>query len=117
MFKLFGGLKTMTPKPKLPKLENIDRIVINKISVWDIDNVWCREPQWHKTKGGPGFHIESHNHTKNAQQMKSFVYKKLSITRRTKVFENRDLTLFEEDTAYRWWISGNSLNIVRKDLV
>jgi hypothetical protein len=102
----------MTPRPKLPKLENIDRIVINKISVWDLT-----PGDWHKTKGGPGFQIESHNHSKNAQQMKSFIYKKLSITRRTKVFENRDLTLFEEDTAYRWWISGNSLNIVRKDLI
>jgi len=97
--------------PKLPKLESIDRIVINRVSVWE------KETAWYKIKGGPGFQIESNNHSKNPYQMKSFIYKKLSITRRTKVFENHDLLLFEEDAAYRWWISGNTLNIVRKDLV
>jgi hypothetical protein len=103
----------MTTKPRIPKLDNVTRIVINKISVWEMDN----PTRWCKVSGGPGFITKSNiNRDKTPEQMRSFVAKKLFLTCRKKVFENKNTTVFEDKSLYRYWISGNTLNITMRNL-
>ena len=103
----------MTTKPKVPKLNDVNRIVINRISVWE----HCPESNmWYKIAGGPGFVTKSKSHEKTPDQMRSLVVRKLSHTENYKVFENYNTVVFEDFMIYRYWISEGTLNIVRDDL-
>jgi hypothetical protein len=103
----------MTTKPKVPKLNDVNRIVINRISVWKMDN----PTRWCKVAGGPGFVTKSNiNRDKTPEQMRSFVAKKLSLTYKKKVFENENTKVFEDRNLYRYWISENTLNIAMRNM-
>ena len=114
---------------RMPNLNLVNRIVINRTAVWEfiIPPPLTEEdeakgfnddsPYWKKVAGGMGFKPDvSRSGFKDAHQMSRLVSKRLNRKMKTLVFENRDLQLFEEKTAYKWWISGKTLNIVRKDL-
>ena len=107
------GKVIMTTKPLIPKLNNVNRIVINRVSVWEHDD---EVGMWYKIAGGPGFILKSKSHIKTPDQMKSLVVKKLSHTENYKVFENYNTVVFEDFVVYRYWISEETLNIVRRDL-
>jgi hypothetical protein len=100
-------------KPRIPKLDNVNRIVINRVSVWERND---EVGMWYKIAGGPGFKLVSKSHEKNPDQMRSLVVKKLSHTENYKVFENYNAVVFEDFMIYRYWISEGTLNIVRDDL-
>ena len=103
----------MTTKPLIPNLNNVNRIVINRVAVWEHDD---EIGMWHKTAGGPGFNPRSKSHAKLPDRMRSLVVKKLLHTENYKVFENYNTVVFEDFVVYRYWISEGTLNIVRKDL-
>lgn len=103
----------MITKPRIPKLDNVNRVVINRISVWEYNG---EANMWYKIAGGPGFVTKSKSHEKNPDQMMSLIARKLFHTENYKVFENYNTVVFEDVIAYRYWISEGTLNIVRKDL-
>ena len=103
----------MTTKPRIPNLNGIDKIVINRISVWEKS---CVTEPWRKVAGGPGFNPISKSHVKTPDQMRSLVARKLHHTENYKVFENYNTVVFEDFMIYRYWISEGTLNIVRDDL-
>lgn len=104
----------MTTKPKIPKLDNVDYIVINRTSVWEKK---CPTEPWRKIAGGPGFVKKSSpNRDKTIDQMKTFVGKKLTLTYKKKVFENKNTVVFEDKLVYRYWISEGTLNIAMRGI-
>ncbi len=104
-------------KPQFPSLKDVTRIVINRIAVWDLMES-CEGEHWRKIKGGPGFDPDrqSRGTCKLPSEMRGKINAILSRKERVHVFQNRNVTVFEEPTTYRWWRSGETLNIVRKDL-
>lgn len=101
----------MTTKPFFPKMNDVKKIVINHVSVWE-----KKGEEWHKITGGPGFNPESKSHVKNPNQMKSLVIGKLSRTHNVKVFQNYNTVVFEDKILYRYWISEGTLNIVMRNV-
>jgi len=98
----------------------VNRIVINRVSVWEKDSrdecgYPLDKPFWKKIAGGPGFCASSKSHEKTSDQMKSLITGKLVSTHNVKVFENYNTLVFEDKSAYRYWISGETLNIVMRD--
>ena len=107
------GKVIMTTKPLIPKLNNVNRIVINRVSVWEHDD---EVGMWYKIAGVPGFVPTSQSHVKTPDQMRSLVTRKLVHMETYKVFEYYNTVAFEDKIAYRYWISEGTLNIVRRDL-
>ena len=105
-------------KPKTPSLEVITRIVINRIAVWHYYETPTEngpEIFWRKVKGGPGFNLTPRLSTmKTPDQMVSIVTSRLTRLHQIPLFKNQDLVLLMEEPAYRWWISGETLNVIRK---
>jgi hypothetical protein len=97
--------------PKLPEVNNVNRIVINGTAVWHEEH-----NSWHKTDGGPGFNRVNPCKSRTNKSMIRFIHSILYRTHRVKLFKNQDLILYKEEYLYRWWISGDTLNLVSKDL-
>jgi len=107
-------------KQQIPTLEGITRIVINRIAVWHLFETHHdgheTEIFWRKVKGGPGFDITPRKSTmKNLDEMQSIITSRLNRRQQIPLFKNQDLILLMEEPAYRWWKSGETLNIVTKD--
>jgi hypothetical protein len=114
---------------KMPNLKLVNRIVINRTAVWEYivpepltekeqEQFNDDSPFWKKVAGGLGFNpdIVGKSGFKDEHQMTRLIHKRLIRKMRTLRFENQDLELFTEEHAYKWWISGKTLNLVRKDL-
>jgi hypothetical protein len=108
----------MTSQPQIPSLKGIEKIVINRIAIWELGQTCEDEYCWRKIVGGPGFDPEhwGQSSCKNFSEMRYFINERLSRTRRILLLEHRTLRIFKEEFTYRWWISGTTLNIVRKDM-
>lgn len=98
-------------EPKIPSLEDVNRIVINRIAIWNREG---KSELWWKVAGGPGFHSAGIPALTN--DMQALIEKRLLRLHLVQKFENQDVTIFEEKLTYRWWKSGDTLNIVRRDL-
>ena len=106
------------------ELPGIKRIVINRTSVWEREEVPDTNPyhlsyRWRKSSGGPGVKAFSSNHVKSPDAMMAHVNKLLSMGL---IQENilatkkgRFNTRIGQHLAYRSWVHGDTLNIVRKD--
>jgi hypothetical protein len=104
----------------MPSLKDVTRIVINRIAVWETDGTCDDEnPEvWRKIAGGPGFNIDeaagTRRATKTFGEMRAKITAILSRPQWVLLFSNRDVEIFREETAYRWWKSGTTLNIVQR---
>lgn len=116
------------------ELTGIKRIVINRTAIWERFPIWgsSRVPgkertdveikrfSWKKTSGGPGVKAFSKNHEKSPDAMMRHVNRLLAMG--FIVQENRTTKKGHMDVetvqvlAYRCWVHGDTLNIVRKDL-
>jgi hypothetical protein len=99
------------------ELTGITQIVINRISVWCRDTTCDGELYWMKLSGGKGYG-ERHK-IASAHDMMKHVNKLLAMISITEIVDNRyTIKKYVETKApvYRAWVSGNTLNIVRKDL-
>jgi len=108
----------MTKPPQIPALKGIEKIVIDKIAIWELGKTCEDEYCWRKIAGGPGFDPEHWGRgcCKNYSEIRYLITERLSRTRRILLLEHKNLRVFEEEFTYRWWISGTTLNIVRKDM-
>ena len=114
---------------KMPNLNLVNRIVINRTAVWEFiippplteeeEQVFNDDsPYWEKVAGGSGFNPGSKGASrfKVHHEMYLLIRNRLNRKMRTLRFQNRDLQLFTEEPAYKWWISGKTLNLVNKSL-
>ena len=107
----------MLKEPKIPTLDDVTRIVINKTAIWHRFQFGTEYPTWKKMKGGPGFNDMPRSATKKTpEQMLSLVKERLHRLGRFPVYKNEDLQVLVEKYSYRWWKSEGTLNIVRRDL-
>jgi len=108
------------------ELSGIKRIVINRTSVWEREEVSDPNPyhisyNWRKTSGGPGMSILiTDGHLKTPFAMMAHVNRLLSmgvIVQETRATKKGSLNVaIAQKLAYRCWVHGDTLNIVRKDL-
>jgi len=110
-------------KPKLPSLRDVTTIVINRVAVWEYvtpplpeEDEIAGDDYWQKIAGGPGFDANANLpcHFRTYPEMRTKVNIILSRKHRVPLLSNRIVEIFREETAYRWWISGTTLNIVRR---
>ena len=109
----------MLKEPKIPTLDDVTRIVINRIAVWQIHS--SNETLfWAKIKGGqgfiPGLEFVPTKKTKTPEHMLKLITRILHRLGRFPVYKNEDLQVLVEKYSYRWWKSEGTLNIVRRDL-
>lgn len=102
------------------ELSGIKRIVINRISVWERKGD-PGEHIWWKISGGPGLsEVLTTARTKNPAAMMAHVNKLLSmgtIIQTTQATKKGTIdVVVVQVLAYRCWVHGDTLNIVRKDL-
>lgn len=96
-------------------LKGIKKIVINRTIVWELedrrntDDDTC-EPIWRKISGGKGFdpHLMKLRNHKLPADMMEHINQILAMS--------GQCTSEKTMRAYRCWPSGDTLNIVRKDL-
>lgn len=110
----------MEPR-KMPSLKNISKIVINQIAVWQAETACnCTEAGrpsrfWRKVAGGAGFKFGQKSGIKTYPQMLSHIIQRLSKIRTVRKYSDGTMELYEQIPDYRWWISGETLNICQKD--
>lgn len=116
------------------ELSGIKRIVINRIACWERVPVYgpssisgkektdveIKRFLWRKTTGGAGVKAFSKNHERSPDSMMEHINRLLvmgTISETQQITKKGYLNAsIEQDLAYRCWVHGDTLNIVRKDL-